>query len=225
MVYILQGQAQQQTKDRRLSDKVAAVILSVPDVQAVGVSPEDGRIVPASEIDTTSCLDYTEMSSAMGAVSDPNQVDKLLVTQSYTGPIEQQPNRRLHQLQQPQPDKKQAGLTFALQAATQRDPEVDVYNACAKQTTIVMTKLPTIKLLVKVSSLVSHLPENAVNIENGRLMGTPQDLSCPIAPCPYVQGAWNVFEVRWLLKTANQCVLFKKMAASIFTWFLFISVD
>lgn len=188
-----------QLQGRQLSDEIAAVILSVPDTQAIGVSPEDGRIVPASEIDTASCLDYTEMSSAMGAISDPNQVDKLLVTQSYTGPIEQQQaNRRLSQLQQPQTDKQQAGLLFALQAATQRDPEVDVYNACAKQTTIVMTKLPTIKLLIKVSSLVSHLPENAVNIENGRIFGTPQDLSCAVPPCPYVEGAWNVFEVRWL---------------------------
>jgi hypothetical protein len=171
---------------------VVAVILAVADSQAIGVDPDDGRIIAASEVDTTACLDYSEGSALSSNAADPQKFEGVVVTQS-DGAAGQQRQRRLQQATPA--SKATSGLLFALRAATMADPEVDVYNACADQTTVVMTKLNTIKLLVKVASIVSALPQDAITVVNGKLLPPAQDLSCLSPPCPYIEGAWNVFQV------------------------------
>lgn len=178
-----------------------AVILAIGDQHSVAVNPDDGRVVLAKDIDTSNCLAYTPLSDLAGG-GGPMPLDRIVVTQNYTGPTEQQPGqRRLLQQSTGQPANESVYtlLDNALEAATRDDPYLDLYKACSDQATVVVTRFSTIKLLVKISSLVTAIPLNNITVVNGRLLQPPTDLSCAIPPCPYTEGAWSIFEVLYRL--------------------------
>lgn len=189
------GRQTLQTNGLLESETVVAVVLGIGDNQAITVDPQDGRVVLGSDIDTTECLQYTPLDYVSGTSSGPKNAQSILVTQNYTGP---QSTRRL---QQNVTDQNAAGKTpvsdllFALRAAVNPGNVIDVENACSDQTTVVLTTADTVRILIKVSSLVSVLPQDAISISNGRMLPIEQDLSCGTPPCPYVEDAWNVFPI------------------------------
>lgn len=183
---LLQNQPQSSQQD------IVPVVLVIGDYDAIAINPEDGRVVLASEIDTTTCL-------LKGQIQDVFNPQANNPSYAAIQSNSQQPNRRLTESSTKgaptQAPTTADGLLHALRSVTSSQTESINTDACSSDVLVVATQASTVTVLIKINALVSSLPANALTVANGQVLPPVYDGTCAVPPCPTVDGPWSVFQV------------------------------